>query len=63
MNKLIILLLLILFSCQEKKQKSIIETTKKVDTIYQGIPADSTTYPGHEAFNWTWESPKEKIIL
>jgi hypothetical protein len=22
-----------------------------------------STYPGHEAFNWNWERPKEKILL
>jgi hypothetical protein len=67
MNKLLVIFLFFLFSCghesikqrQSTKIKDTIPTLK--DTV--NIVRLDSAYPGHEAFNWNWERPTEKIIL
>ncbi len=60
MNKLLPIFLFFIFSCGHESMKQK-QSAKTKDTVHQ-VRLDSA-YPGHEAFNWDWKRPTEKILL
>ncbi|HEV8271684.1 MAG TPA: hypothetical protein VGQ04_10305, partial [Chitinophagaceae bacterium] len=67
MNKLLTIFLFFLFSCgyESMKQKQSAKIRDTVPTVIDTVPKVrlDSAYPGHEAFNWDWERPTEKIKL